>query len=132
MNKARSPADAMNTAEKAAYPLAIGGRPQFRPAPAAPRENGVSEARMDEQRLAVAQKRRNHRNFLHRQFCRKCVFLTNRRVAPSTGTIEFGDDRLAVFRPDLIYTIFVAVEGQNPPVAAMSDRLERIQHYLGR
>jgi hypothetical protein len=87
---------------------------------------------MNVQGLAVAQQRRHHRNLLRRQFGGKRVLLANRRIAPAAGTIELGDHRLAVLDPDLIDPILVAVERQHPPVAAIPDRLDRVQDGLGR
>ena len=109
-----------------------GPGPELRPTPAAAWENGVAKAVVDVQRRTVAKQGRHHRNFLRGQFTGKGVFLANRGIGPAARTIKFGDQWLAVLDADLIHPILVAVERQHPAVAAMADRLDRIQHRLGR
>ena len=83
------------------------------------------------QRLAVGQnQRRNHRHLGLCQFQRESVFFENLRVAPAPGAVELGHHHLAVFQKDLEDPVLVAVELDQPAVAAHADAVQRVQHRL--
>ena len=71
-------------------------------------------------------------NLLRGQFKGERVFFADCGIRPAGRPIEFGDERLAVFYPDLIHPIFIAVQRQHPAVAAMPHGLDRVQHGFGR
>jgi len=76
-----------------------------------------------------------------RQFQRKGVVLEDLRVAPALRPVELGHHhgRPRAFRPagivlqkDLEDAVLVAVERQQPAVAAQADALQRVEHRVRR
>ena len=130
MELARAP-HGMNAAEKPSHPFPLVGGTEFGPTSAASRKDGIAKPAMQVQRLAAGGQGRYHGNFLRGQLCRESMLLADGRIAPATRPVELGDHRLAVFDADLVDPILVAVEREDPAIAAKSPRLERIEHGFG-
>src|SRR6185436_20745529 len=122
----------MDAGDEAAEPLERFGVVQFRRAPAAARIQGETKSLKSMQRSRVHCYRRHRRNLAFRELRGEDVFLENLRIAPARRPVEFRDQRLVVLNADLINPVFIAVQRQQPAVAAKSDGFDRIQHQIGR
>ena len=123
----------MNAPEEAPHPLARLRIAELRCAAAVSRKQRKAKVSVSRQ-CATAGKweRRHHGYFGFAQFSKKGVFLQNGRIAPAFRPVELGDQRRAFFHAHLIDAVFVAIERQQAPVGAKADRLDRIQHVIGR
>ena len=117
----------MYPAEETAEPLPVVFGREFRPASAAPLEDGEPVTGMRVQRLAVEAKRRHDRDLLRRELERKGMLLENRLVGPAARPVELGDDE-AVFGSDLEDAVFVAVEREQAARDRNPDRFHRIEN----
>jgi hypothetical protein len=52
---------------------------------------------------------------------REAVLFQNLRIAPTRWSIELGNYRRVIFNPNLVDAVFVTVECQKPPVAAIAE-----------
>jgi len=84
------------------------------------------------QRRAAQPQRRDHRNLALSELECERVLFGELRVAPALRAIELGDDARPVFQARLVDAVFVAVEREQPPVAAQADRFERVEHGVRR
>ena len=60
------------------------------------------------------------------------MLLGDLRIGPAARAVELGDDRRLVFAPHLVDAVFVAVEREQPAIAADAERIERIEDAVGR
>ena len=124
-------ADGVDATDEPADPFAHGGVVQFRRAAAAAGKHGEFEILKAVQGAAVDAAGGHHGNFTLDQFGDKGVFLEDGGVAPAIGPVEFDDHGTALFPPDLVHAVFVAVERQQAAVAMQSDAVEGVQHAIG-
>jgi hypothetical protein len=62
-----------------------------------------------------------------RQLGGEAVLFEDLRVAPTSGTVELGDDDATAFEKDLEDAVLVRVELDQPAVAAPAGGVERIE-----
>ena len=92
-----------------------------------------AEVSMSRQCAEVGKRERwYHRDFGFTQFSKKGVFFQNGRIAPARRPVELGDQRRTFFHAHLIDAVFVAIERQQAAVGAKTDRLDCIEHVIGR
>ena len=63
---------------------------------------------------------------------RVAMFFKNLRIAPATGAIKLGDERLAFFNADLVHTVFVAIEREHSAVNEIARTFDGIEDDIGR
>lgn len=71
-----------------------------------------------------------HRQFMFRQFKTEGVLFDDLAVAPAAGAVKLGNDGLAVFNPNLVNAVLVAVQGQGAAIAAIPLAFDGV-HYEG-
>ena len=124
--------DRMYTTDESAHPDPIVFRSEFRPASALATENSETVISMLVERCAVQCKRRDDGYLLLRQLDSEAVFLEYRIVAPPPRPIELRNDKSAILQSHLIYTILIAIQRKNSPVATAADSLQRLENEVGR
>jgi hypothetical protein len=126
-------ANGMNAPDKTPQPFQRIWVVQFRGTAAAARKYRKTKTLVAMQRGARAiDHRGDNRNFLRIQFGHKGVFFENRGIAPALRPIKLGDERHAFFHADLVNTVFVAIERQQPAVAPETDAIQRIEDEIWR
>ena len=104
---------------------------QIRPAAATAGIEGKTEALEFEQALAIGvTQRRHHGNLRLQQGLAEIVFLADRRIRPAPGTIELGDQRLAILDAHLVDAVLITVEGQQPAIAAIAQGVHGVEHRV--
>src|SRR5690606_15460499 len=126
----RKRADRVYARDEAPEPLQRVEILELRRASGAARIKREAKSRVLGERLAGRAERRNHRNLALGELERKSVLFVYRSVRPALRPIELGDQRRAVFEPELIDAILEAVQRDQPAVAAISPGLHRIEDEL--
>jgi hypothetical protein len=121
-------ADGVDAADEAPDPFQGVAALQFRRAAAAAREHREAEARMLEERPALRRERGHGGNLALGEFQHEGVLFQDLRVAPAPRAVELRHDGRAVFQPHLVDAVLVAVQAEQPPVAAQSRALERVEN----
>ena len=81
--------------------------------------DGEAEVAVDVQRLAVVRRAAARPGiFLGRELVGEVVLLVDRLVRPAAGPVELGDHRRGILEPDAVDAVLVAVQRQQPAVAA--------------
>ncbi len=100
---------------------------EFRSVPALTRVEGKSKALvLIKTFLMAVDDWRDNRQLMFCQFEAKAMFFENLCVGPAFRTIKFSNQRLAIFNPDLVNTVFVAVQGEGAAVADKTAAFHRV------
>src|SRR6202165_53689 len=75
---------------------------------------------------------RDGRYFMLRQFPGKGMFFGDLRRAPAARTVELQHHCSAVFQPDLVDAVLVAVQREQPAVGAKAGAVAGVEHDVGR
>src|SRR6267143_2963340 len=95
----------MNASDEASDPFEGLAVLELRAAPAAARVHGEAEPG-----VLAGKGRRDDRNFMLRQFFCEGMLFRDLPRAPAAGAVELEHHRAAVFQPDLVDAVLVAVE----------------------
>src|SRR5207244_7391451 len=71
-------------------------------------------------------------DFAPGELVREGVLFIDLRVAPAARPIELRHHHRAVFQPDLVDAVLVAIEAQQAPVGAQAGRGDAIEHHIWR
>src|SRR3989449_11211772 len=107
----------MNASDEASDPFERLAVFQLGAAPAAARIHGEAEPGM-----LAGKGRRDDRNFMLRQFFCEGMLFRDLPRAPAPGAVELEHDRAAVFQPDLVDAVLVAVEREQIGRASCRER----------
>src|SRR5687768_6159595 len=128
--KAAERTDSMDTPKEASHPFQRLVIFQFRGATAMLWKNSETKSLKIMQRCSLQHQRGYDRNFALGQFVHERVFLENGAVRPASRAIQFCDDWGTIFEADLVDSVLVAVECQQPAVAAETEAFQSVQHAL--
>ena len=98
--------------------------------PALARKESEPVALVFEEGFAVDDQRRHAAQLLFAQFDGKGVLFANCRIAETPWTIELADDEAAIFEPELVDAVFVAVECQHAAAWLLADGLEGVEQRI--
>lgn len=126
------PADGVNAADEAAKPFQDANAVQLRVLPTAPGIDREAMSGEDMQGPPLQRERGDHRHFVRGELGDERVLLVDLRVALAQGSIELDHDGRRDVAMHEVDAILVAAEGQQPPVSAHADVVERIEDAARR
>jgi hypothetical protein len=103
---------------------------EFRNPPADPRADRETELAVAVQARPAMAQRRDDRDVAGRQLEGEAMLLQDRRVAPAPRPVELDHDGPVVLEADLVDAVLVAVQGQQPAVAAQPEALHRVEDVV--
>ena len=126
------PADRVDAPDEAPKPLERVAHLQVRAAAGPPRIERETVSGVFVQRAPAGQERRDHRNFVCRELQGEFVLLEDRVIRPAFRPIELRHERRTFLEIHEIDAVLEAVERKEPPVAAVSAVLHRVEHAVRR
>ena len=117
----------VNTTNEAPHPLQHLPAIEFRRPAALPGEHGKAQVAMAVQRFPAEHERCDHRQLPPGKFGGKCMFLKDRCIRPTSGTIKLNHPRRAVVHEYLIDAVLITVERQQTAIARKANALQRIE-----
>src|SRR6202011_3348245 len=110
--------------------LPRGGRIELGATPAHPGKRRETKVAVPEQGLPGDREWGRHRQLCARERGREAMLLADLRIAPARRAVEL-EHQLTLARADLVDTVFVAVEREQPPIGLEPEGRSGVQHHLG-